>query len=136
MLAPYVKIIGYHQCGEFCHNRATTDQILYICHIPEKKWEHNETVHQLFIDFKKTYDSVKREVLYNILLEYGIPKKLVRLIKMCLNEIYSKICVGKHLSDTFPIQIGLKKDALSPVLLNFALEYATRKSKKIKPVWN
>jgi hypothetical protein len=39
-------------------------------------------VHQLFIDFKKAYASVKREVLYNILLELGVPKKLVRLIKM------------------------------------------------------
>jgi hypothetical protein len=32
-----------------------------------KNWEYNETVHQLFIDFKKTYESVRREVLYNIL---------------------------------------------------------------------
>ena len=47
----------------------------------EKKWEYNEAVHQLFIDFKKDYDSVRREVLYNILVEFGIPKKLVRLIK-------------------------------------------------------
>jgi hypothetical protein len=30
---------------------------------------YNERVHQLFIDFKKTYDSVRREVLYNILIE-------------------------------------------------------------------
>jgi hypothetical protein len=50
-----------------------------------KKWEYNETVHQLFIDFKKAYDSVRREVLYNILMKFGIPMKLVRLIKMCLN---------------------------------------------------
>jgi hypothetical protein len=42
-------------------------------------------VHQLFIDFKKAYDSIKREVLHNILLEFGIPKKLFRLIKMCSN---------------------------------------------------
>jgi hypothetical protein len=68
-----------------------------------KKWEYNGMVHQLFIDFKKAYDSVKREVLYNILLEFGIPKKLVRLIKMCLNKTYSKVRVGKNLSDTFPI---------------------------------
>ena len=47
-----------------------------------KKWEHNEAVRQLFIDFKKAYDSVRREALYNILIEFGIPKKLVRLIKM------------------------------------------------------
>jgi hypothetical protein len=85
-------------------------------------------VHQLFIDFKKAYDSVKREVLYNILLEFGIPKKLVMLIKMCLNETYSNVCVGKLLSDKFPIQNGLKQgDALSPLLFNFALEYAIRK---------
>ena len=50
---------------------------------------YNGTVHQLFIDFKKAYDSVKREDLCNILTEFGIPKKLVRLIKMCLNETYS-----------------------------------------------
>jgi hypothetical protein len=30
-------------------------------------------VHRLFIDLKKAYDSVKREVLYNILLEFGVP---------------------------------------------------------------
>jgi hypothetical protein len=60
-------------------------------------------VHQLFIDFKKAYDSIKREVLYNILLEFGLPKKQVRLIKICLNETYSKVRMGKLLSDTFPI---------------------------------
>jgi purine nucleoside phosphorylase len=45
----------------------------------------NETVHQLFVDFKKAYDSVMREVLYNILIEFGIPMKLIRLIKMRLD---------------------------------------------------
>jgi hypothetical protein len=44
----------------------------------------NGTVHQLFIDFKKAYDSVRREALYNIRIEFGIPRKLVGLIKMCL----------------------------------------------------
>jgi hypothetical protein len=88
-------------------------------------------VHQLFIDCKKAYDSVKREVLYNIPLEFGIPKKLVRLIKMCLNETYSKVRVGKHLSDKFPVQNGLKQgDALSPLLFNCALEYAIRKGQE------
>jgi hypothetical protein len=47
---------------------------------------------------------------------------------MCLNETYSKVRIGKHLSDNFPIQNGLKQgDALSPLLFNFALEYAIRK---------
>jgi hypothetical protein len=97
----------------------------------EIKWEYNEAVHQPFIDFKKAYDSVRREVLYIILIEFGVPMKLVRLIKMCLNETSSKVHIGKHMSDSFPIQNGLKKgSALSPVLFTFALEYAIRKVKE------
>ena len=82
----------------------------------------------LFIDFKKAYDSVRKEALYNILIEFGIPKKLVRLIKMCLTELYSRVWVGKNLSEMFPVRNGLKQgDALSPFLLNFALEYAIKR---------
>ena len=85
-------------------------------------------MHQLFIDFKKAYDSVRREVLYNILIESGIPMKPVRLIKMCMNETQSKVRVGRHLSRMFPIRNGLKQgDALLPLLFNFALEYTIRR---------
>jgi hypothetical protein len=80
-------------------------------------------VHQLFIDFKKVYDSVKREVLYNILLEFGIPKKLLMLINMCLNETYSKVRIGKLLSDKFSIQHGLKRgDVLSLFFFHWLLQ--------------
>jgi hypothetical protein len=71
---------------------------------------------------------VRREVLYNILKEFGVPMKLVRLIRMCLNETYCIVRIGKHSSDSFPIQNDLKQgDALSPLLFNFALEYVTRR---------
>jgi hypothetical protein len=64
-------------------------------------------------------------------LEFVIPKKIVKLITMCLNETYSKVRVSKLLSDKFPIQNGLKQgDGLSPLLFNFALEYAIRKVQK------
>jgi hypothetical protein len=90
-LSPYTdKIIRDHQCG-FRRNRSITDQIFCIRQILEKKWEYNETVHQLFIDFKKAYDSVKREVLYNIVIDFGVPMKLVRLIKMYLNETVESV---------------------------------------------
>jgi len=80
-------------------------------------------VHQLFIDFKKAYDSVRR-VLYNTLIEFGICMKLVRLIKVCLTETYSRVQVGKNLSHMFPVRNGLKQDDLTPLLFNFTLEYA------------
>ena len=85
-------------------------------------------MHQLFIDFEKAYNSVRREILCNILIEFGVPRKLVRLIKMCLTETYSRVREGKNLSDRFPIRNGLKQgDALSPLLFNFPLEWAIRR---------
>ena len=47
---------------------------------------------------------------------------------MSLTETYSRVQVGKNVSDRFPIRNGLKQgDALSPLLFNFALEYAIRR---------
>ena len=45
---------------------------------------------------------------------------------MCLNETYSRVRVGKNLSGMFPIRNGLKQDAISPLLINTALEFAIR----------
>jgi len=108
-LIPYAEeIIGVYQCGFQC-NTSTTDHIFCMHQILEKKWEYNEAVHQLFIDLKKAYDLDRREVLYNNLIEYGMPMKLVRQMKMCLNETYGRVRVGKNLSDIFPIRNGLKQ---------------------------
>jgi len=117
-LIPYAKeIIGDHQCG-FRRNRSSIDQISCTRQILGKKWKYNEPVHQLFIDFTKAYDSIRREVLYKILIEFGIPRKLVSLIKLSLTETYSRVRVGKNVSDRFPIRNGLTQgDALSPMFL-------------------
>jgi hypothetical protein len=62
-LTPFAdEIIGDHQCG-FRHSMSMTDRIFYIRQILEEKWEYKSTVHQLFTDFKKAYDSVRRKVL-------------------------------------------------------------------------
>jgi len=82
-------------------------------------------VHHIFIDFNKAYGSIRREILYNILIECGVPMKMLRVINLCLNETYSRVRVGKHLSDLFLIRNVLKQgDALSPLFFNFVLDYA------------
>jgi len=86
-----------------------TDQLLityssFVKYL-RKKWESNKAVQELFIDFMKACDSVGKKVLYNILIEFGIPMKLVRLIKMCLNETYSRVWVGNFFLPCFLLRM-------------------------------
>jgi hypothetical protein len=46
-------------------------------------------------NFKKAHDSARREVLYNILIGFGVTMTLVGLSKICFDEFYSKVCVYK-----------------------------------------
>jgi hypothetical protein len=59
--------------------------------------------------------------LYNIRIEFGVPMKLVRSIKMCLNKTNSEVRIGKYLSDSFPIQNGLKQGDGCPIATAFQL---------------
>jgi hypothetical protein len=131
MLSPHIdKIIGDHQCG-FRSNRSTSDHNFCIRDTLEKKWDTMRQYSKLLLDFNKTYVSVRRELLYNIIIGSVVPTKQFRLFGMCLNQTHSKGLVGKHLSDNFPIQDNLKYgEALSSLLFNFTSENASRKVQK------
>jgi hypothetical protein len=83
------------------------DGILHS-HCHENLKSNNETIHWLSICYKKAYGLVRREVLYSILIGLGVSMKLVRLIKMCLNETCSEGFIGTYLCDIFAIQNDLK----------------------------
>jgi hypothetical protein len=105
-----------------------TDQRLIRVSISSRYWGKIGVqcrVHQLFIDFKKAWNSVRREVLYDIITECGIPRKLAGLIKVCLNETYSTVRIDRKFSVNLPVQNGLKHgDSFSSLLFNSASEYA------------
>ena len=119
-LTPYAEgIIGNHQC-EFRCNSSPTDQICCIRQIKNKRIQRSSatTIY--------AYDSFKREVLYNILIEFGIPTKLLRLIQTCLSETYSRVRVGKNLSVSYDEWFETRKCSIATVF-NFVLEYAIRR---------
>ena len=100
-LTPYAEeIIGDHQCG-FRRNRSANGHIFCIRQILEKKKGMQGNSASSVYRLQETYNSVRREVLYNILIDCCIPMKLIRLIKLCLIETYSRVRVGKNLSDMF-----------------------------------
>jgi len=96
-------------------------------HVLGLKQELSTAVYQLFTDFKKAYNLVRKGVLCNIVSELGIPVKLIRLIKMHLSEPCNKVRIGQCSSAKFRIQNCLKQeDALWSLLFNFASESVIR----------
>ena len=128
-ISPYAEDnIGDYQCG-FRSNRSTVDQIFTIRQLLEKSWEFNKDVHQLFIDFKQAYDTIIRENIWIAMESMGIPKKLISLTKLCVNNTELCVKIGNQISNKFTVKSGLKQgDGLSPLLFNIVLDMVIRKT--------
>ena len=125
-LSEYTEgIIGKYQCG-FQKGKSTTNQILTLSQIMEKTVEYQTGVHHLFIDFKSAYDSIYREKLLGAMMEFGIPPKLVRLVKTT-NNVLCSFEIQCHLSEPISTTCGLRQgNALACLLFNIALEKVTQ----------
>jgi hypothetical protein len=126
-LEPYAQeILGDYQCG-FRRERSTTDQLFTLRLVLEKAYEFVIDLHSLFNDFKQAYDTVDRKYIFEVLKEFGIPKKLVNLIKMTLIDSNCRVKIQGQLSTIFKVAVGLRQgDALSAILFNIVLEKAIR----------
>jgi hypothetical protein len=95
--------------------------------------EFSGTVYRLFLDFKKAYISIRREVLYNILNEFEITRKVDGLVNLCVNETCNRVRIGRYQSEKFPFQNGLKQETFnchfSTLLYNTPLRGSKRKRK-------
>jgi hypothetical protein len=69
--------------------------------IIEKTYEFNVDIHQLFIDYKQAYDSINQQQMYTIMKEFGIPEKLINLVKMTLRRLLNKGQISGKLSWQF-----------------------------------
>ena len=89
----------------------------------EKTVEYQIGVHHLFIDFKSAYDSIYRQKLLGAMMEFGIPPKLVRLVKTTMTNVQCSVQIQSHLSDPISTTCGVRQGhALACLLFNIALE--------------
>ena len=80
-------------------------------------------MHQIFVDFQKAYDSIRRDKLYAIMTHFGIPNKLIRLTKATMENSTYYVKIGTIVTDGFKVGTGSKQgDGLAPNLFNIALE--------------
>lgn len=94
----------------------------------EKMWENNLDLTQIFVDFKEAYDCIDRTKLFEILIHFNIPIKLVKLIRLTMIQTTAKVKAQTGVTDPFSVTRGLKQgDGLAPTLFNIALEYVIRK---------
>ncbi|XP_050427915.1 uncharacterized protein LOC126837942 [Adelges cooleyi] len=119
-------IIGDCQSG-FMRGKSTTYPIFIIRQLLEEYYEYGREVHLCFVDFKQAYDSIMRKKLWSALEEFGIPTKLLQLIKESNTDTYCKVKVANKLPESLEVRADLGQgDALSPVLFNLALEKVIR----------
>ena len=96
-----------YQSG-FRPNRSTIDNIFMIRQIIEKCYEYNVDIHHIFTDYIHAFNSVKRNKILDSLSQYKIPSKLIRLIKLTLENTTAKLKVNNAYTEEFRVEIGVK----------------------------
>jgi len=82
-----------------------------------------------FVDFKKAFDSIDRDMMFAILLHYGIPEKIVNAIRVLYDNSSSRVYIDGRESDPFNITTGvLQGDVLAPFLFIIVIDYISKLS--------
>jgi len=100
---------------------STTEQLSIIGQIIDMRYKYRQNMWQLFIDFKKAYDRIHRVSLYNIMYDFGFPKKLIILTKMCMEDTKYRVRTQNVTSGTFKVETGLKQGRLCPQYFSIVL---------------
>ena len=111
----------------FRRGRGTLSQILSIRRILEEMRKLNKDVIICFVNFKKAFDSISRNVMFDICELYGLPEKIVSAIRALYTSTKAKVVSPDGDTDLFDIQAGvLQGDTLAPFLFILVLDYALR----------
>ena len=115
-------VLSENQAG-FRKGRSTTEQITNLRNLCEKSRNHNHLLFHNFIDFKKAFDRVWHEALWDTMIRYNIGKEVTFLIKSLYETAKNTVMVNNDYSSWFKSNVGVRQGCiLSPVLFNLFLE--------------
>ena len=105
--------------------------------------EWNSSLLITFIDYEKAFDSVDRRVLWRLLEHYGIPPKIINLIKAMYDETTCRIVHGGTLTECFKVETGVRQGCLlSPFFFLLAIDWIMKTTTQGKrngiqwTIWN
>jgi len=114
--------------SRFRPNRSTLDNVFIVRQTFEKCYEYNIDLHNMFIDYTQTFDSVKRNKVLECLIQYNIPAKLQKLIALTLTGTNAIVKINNEFTDKFDVQTGVKQgDPLSATLFSIARDSVLKK---------
>jgi len=112
------------QQAGFRKNRSCADQIASLRIIVEQSLEWNSPLYITFIDYEKAFDSVDRETLWKLLRHYGIPEKIISLVRSTYQNMSCKITHAGQLSEKFEVKTGVRQGCLlSPFLFLLVIDW-------------
>ena len=116
------ELLSEEQAG-FRPGRSTIEQIFNCRLLIEKHLQHQRELHHNFIDFKKAFDRVWHEGLWQVMRSFNIEEGLVQAIEALYNQASSAVQLNGSIGDFFKMSIGVRQGCiLSPVLFNIFLE--------------
>ena len=107
------------QCG-FRPQRSTTDMMFVVRRLQELGWTSNTSLEICFIDLAKAYDSVDRVLLWEVLARFGVPPRMIMVIRMFHDGMRARVQLDDgDFSAWFNVCQGLRQGCmLSPLLFN------------------
>ena len=84
-----------------------------------------------FVDFRKAFDSVSRERLFDILAACGVPQEMIKAIRAACTNTTALVITEDGSTEIFSIEAGvLQGDTLAPYLFIIVIDYVMRTSTK------
>ena len=107
------------KCG-FRPQRSTTDMMFVVRRLQELGRTSNTSLEICFIDLTKAYDSVDRVLLCEVLARFGVPPRMIKVIRMFHDGMRARVQLdGGDFSAWFNVCQGLRQGCvLSPLLFN------------------
>lgn len=115
------SLLPESQCG-FRNNRSTVDMVFTARQLQEKCREQHQDLFMAFVDLSKAFDTVQRDLLWDILLRFGCPSKFVNILRQFHDGMNARVTIGGQESASFPVCTGVRQGCvLAPVLFNIFL---------------